>query len=78
MDEKLMPVRGDLLIVEDLMLLLMNDDGAPQAPGTLYYTLGAAVPTELTLLGRKGHPPDSHRPHASGRGAADHLAGVRL
>ena len=31
MDEKLMSVRGDLLIVEDLMLLLMDDDGVPQA-----------------------------------------------
>lgn len=43
----------DLLIVDDLMLLLMDDDGASvQAAGTLYYTLGGAVLTELALLGR--------------------------
>jgi hypothetical protein len=35
------------------MLLLMDDDGASiQAAGTLYYTLGGAVLTELALLGR--------------------------
>jgi hypothetical protein len=45
--------RDDLLIVDDLMLLLMDDDGASvQAAGTLYYTLGGAVLTELALLGR--------------------------
>lgn len=43
----------DLLIVDDLMLLLMDDDGASiQAAGTLHYTLGGAVLTELALLGR--------------------------
>jgi hypothetical protein len=43
----------DLLIVDDLMLLLLDDDGASiQAAGTLYYTLGGAVLTELALLGR--------------------------
>lgn len=43
----------DLLIVEDLMLLLMDDDGASvQGAGTLHYTLGGAVLTELALLGR--------------------------
>lgn len=43
----------DLLIVDDLMLLLMDDDGASvQGAGTLYYTLGGAVLTELALLGR--------------------------
>ena len=46
-------VQDDLLIVEDLMLLLMDDDGASvQGAGTLYYTLGGAVLTELALLGR--------------------------
>ncbi|WP_346102993.1 GOLPH3/VPS74 family protein, partial [Nonomuraea maheshkhaliensis] len=45
--------RDDLLIVEDLMLLLMDDDGASiQAAGTLHYTLGGALLTELALLGR--------------------------
>jgi len=45
--------RVDLLIVDDLMLLLLDDDGASiQAAGTLYYTLGGAVLTELALLGR--------------------------
>lgn len=44
---------NDLLIVDDLMLLLMDDDGASvQGAGTLYYTLGGAVLTELALLGR--------------------------
>jgi hypothetical protein len=53
MDEKLMSVRGDLLIVEDLVLFLTDDDGAStQARGTLYYTLGGAVLTELALLVR--------------------------
>lgn len=43
----------DLLLVEDLMLLLLDDDGASiQAAGTLYYTLGGALLTELALLGR--------------------------
>ncbi len=43
----------DLLVVDDLMLLLLDDDGASiQAAGTLYYTLGGAVLTELALLGR--------------------------
>ncbi|WP_454041436.1 GOLPH3/VPS74 family protein [Cellulosimicrobium sp. Marseille-Q8652] len=43
----------DLLVVEDLMLLLLDDDGASvQGAGTLYYTLGGAVLTELALLGR--------------------------
>ncbi|WRL66498.1 GPP34 family phosphoprotein [Blastococcus brunescens] len=43
----------DLLIVEDLMLLLMDDDGASvQGAGTLHYTLGGALLTELALLGR--------------------------
>lgn len=52
MDEKT-PERDDLLIVDDLMLLLLDDDGASiQAAGTLYYTLGGAVLTELALLGR--------------------------
>lgn len=47
------PERDDLLIVDDLMLLLLDDDGASiQAAGTLYYTLGGAVLTELALLGR--------------------------
>lgn len=45
--------RSDLLIVDDLMLLLLDDDGASvQAAGTLYYTLGGAVLTELALRGR--------------------------
>jgi hypothetical protein len=53
MGEKPMSVRDDLLVVDDLMLLLMDDDGASiQAAGTLYYTLGGAVLTELALLGR--------------------------
>lgn len=48
-----MSVGDDLLIVDDLMLLLMDDDGASvQGAGTLYYTLGGAVLTELALLGR--------------------------
>ncbi|MDO3650419.1 GOLPH3/VPS74 family protein [Nocardia mangyaensis] len=43
----------DLLIVDDLMLLLMDDDGASiQGAGTLHYTLGGALLTELALLGR--------------------------
>lgn len=43
----------ELLIVDDLMLLLMDDDGASvQSAGTLHYTLGGAVLTELALLGR--------------------------
>lgn len=43
----------DLLVVDDLMLLLLDDDGASiQGAGTLYYTLGGAVLTELALLGR--------------------------
>ncbi|WP_206045760.1 GOLPH3/VPS74 family protein [Nocardia mangyaensis] len=43
----------DLLIVDDLMPLLMDDDGASiQGAGTLHYTLGGAVLTELALLGR--------------------------
>jgi Golgi phosphoprotein 3 (GPP34) len=47
------PAGDELLIVDDLMLLLMDDDGASvQAAGTLYYTLGGAVLTELALLGR--------------------------
>ncbi|PTU55562.1 GPP34 family phosphoprotein [Sphaerisporangium cinnabarinum] len=46
-------VRDDLLVVDDLFLLLLDDDGASiQAAGTLYYTLGGAVLTELALLGR--------------------------
>lgn len=53
MEEKAIPARDDLLIVDDLMLLLLDDDGASiQAAGTLYYTLGGAVLTELALLGR--------------------------
>lgn len=47
------PHRDDLLIVDDLMLLLMDDDGGTiQTAGTLYYTLGGAVLTELALIGR--------------------------
>ncbi|USQ80867.1 GOLPH3/VPS74 family protein [Ornithinimicrobium faecis] len=47
------PAHSDLLLVDDLMLLLMDDDGASvQGAGTLYYTLGGAVLTELALLGR--------------------------
>ncbi|WP_265523136.1 GOLPH3/VPS74 family protein [Oerskovia flava] len=47
------PDSTDLLIVDDLMLLLTDDDGASvQGAGTLYYTLGGAVLTELALLGR--------------------------
>jgi hypothetical protein len=47
------PAQGDLLIVDDLMLLLMDDDGASvQGAGTRYYTLGGAILTELALLGR--------------------------
>lgn len=43
----------DLLIVDDLMLLLMDDDGATvRGAGTLHYTLGGALLTELALLGR--------------------------
>lgn len=43
----------DLLVVDDLMLLLLDDDGASiQGAGTLYYTLGGAVLAELALLGR--------------------------
>ncbi|WP_369253001.1 GOLPH3/VPS74 family protein [Geodermatophilus amargosae] len=43
----------DLLIVDDLMLLLMDDDGASvQGAGTLHYTLAGALLTELALLGR--------------------------
>lgn len=53
MNENPRSVRDDLLIVDDLMLLLMDDDGASiQGAGTLYYTLGGAVLTELALLGR--------------------------
>ncbi|GAB3804517.1 GOLPH3/VPS74 family protein [Micromonospora zhanjiangensis] len=53
MGEKPMSVRDDLLIVDDLMLLLMDDDGVSiQAAGTLHYALGGAVLTELALLGR--------------------------
>lgn len=53
MNEKPRSVRDDLLIVDDLILLLMDDDGASiQGAGTLYYTLGGAVLTELALLGR--------------------------
>lgn len=44
---------SDLLLVDDLMLLLMDDDGASiQGAATLHYTLGGAVLTELALLGR--------------------------
>lgn len=47
------PARNDVLIADDLMLLLLDDDGGSvQAAGTLYYTLGGAVLTELALLGR--------------------------
>lgn len=43
----------ELLIVEDLLLLLMDDDGASvQGAGTLHYALGGAVLTELALIGR--------------------------
>lgn len=43
----------DLLVVDDLMLLLMDDDGASvQGAGTLHYTLGGALLVELALLGR--------------------------
>jgi Golgi phosphoprotein 3 (GPP34) len=53
MDWEPTSVRDNLLIVDDLMLLLMDDDGASvQGAGTLYYTLGGAVLTELALLGR--------------------------
>jgi len=52
-DETTPAARDGLLIVEDLLLLLMDDDGASvQGAGTLYYTLGGAVLTELALLGR--------------------------
>jgi hypothetical protein len=51
--EEQTPMRDDPLIVEDLMLLLMDDDGATiQAAGTLHYSLGGALLTELALLGR--------------------------
>ena len=44
---------ADLLVVDDLRLLLMDDDGASvQSAGTLHHTLGGAVLTELALLGR--------------------------
>jgi hypothetical protein len=44
---------NDLLIVDDLVLLLMDDDGASvQGAGILHHTLGGAVLTELALLGR--------------------------
>jgi hypothetical protein len=47
------PSGQELLIVDDLMLLLMDDDGASvQSAGTLHYALGGAVLTELALLGR--------------------------
>lgn len=47
------PGHGDLLIVEDLMLLLSDDDGAAiQQAGTLHYALGGALLAELALLGR--------------------------
>ncbi|MEV4715341.1 GPP34 family phosphoprotein [Micromonospora sp. NPDC049374] len=53
MGETPVSARNDLLIVDDLMLLLMDDDGTSiQAAGTLYYTLGGAVLTELALLNR--------------------------
>ncbi len=53
MDEKPTSVRDDLLIVDDLMLLLMDDDGVSiQTAGTLHDALGGAVLTELALLGR--------------------------
>ncbi len=53
MDETPRSVRDDLIIVDHLMLLLMNDDGASvQGAGTLYYSLGSAVLTELALIGR--------------------------
>ena len=43
----------NLLIVEDLLLLLADDDGASiQAAGTLHYALGGALLAELGLLGR--------------------------
>ncbi|OXM45137.1 GOLPH3/VPS74 family protein [Amycolatopsis alba] len=46
-------MQNDLLIVEDLLLLLLDDEtGTPAAAGTLPYTLGGAVLTELALLGR--------------------------
>ncbi|MCZ7424203.1 GPP34 family phosphoprotein [Micromonospora sp. WMMA1949] len=53
MGEKPTSVRDDLLIVDDLMLLLMDDDGVSiQTAGTLHDALGGAVLTELALLGR--------------------------
>jgi hypothetical protein len=43
---------GDLLIVDELTLPLMGDEGASiQAADTLYYAHGGAVLTELALLG---------------------------
>lgn len=49
-------MQNDLLIVEELMLLLLHDEGVAIAgAGTLHYTLGGAVLVELALQGRIAH-----------------------
>lgn len=46
-------MRGEMLIVEDLLMLLLDDKtGSPAAAGTLYYTLGGALLVDLALRGR--------------------------
>lgn len=46
-------MQPNLLIVEELMLLLLDDDGGSiRGEGTLHYTLGGAVLTELAMIGR--------------------------
>ncbi|RMB80634.1 GPP34 family phosphoprotein [Streptomyces shenzhenensis] len=45
-------MQDEMLIVEDLLLTLMDDrSGAIAGEGTLYYTLGGAVLSELALRG---------------------------
>ena len=48
-----MTLSQDLLIAEELMLLLLADDGRSiSAAGTLHYPLGGALLVELALIGR--------------------------
>ncbi|WGW13261.1 GPP34 family phosphoprotein [Saxibacter everestensis] len=46
-------VQGEMLIVEDLMLLLLDDaTGSIAVAGTLFYTLGGAMLVDLALRGQ--------------------------
>ncbi|MBR8744612.1 GPP34 family phosphoprotein [Nocardiopsis sp. MG754419] len=63
-------MRDHLLVAEELMLLLLDDDGASIAgAGTLHYTLTGALLVELAFLGRVELDEDTGGPISRMNGA---------